>query len=127
MTRRFTLAVLALATVSSWTLMAHGPEKHKGKPTMGTVTSVSEGKIALKTKDGNKTVTVTDKTKILDGETPIELSNLKAGNELTVHGTTLASGVIVAEEIVRETEPSKGMKMGGMKGHAHEKMKEHNP
>ncbi len=127
MTRRLTLAVFALAMASSWTLMAHGPEKHKGKPTMGTVASISEGRIALKTKDGTKTVTVTDKTKVLDGETPMELSHLKAGNELTVHGTTLASGVIVAEEIVKGTESSKGMKMGGMKGHAHEKMMEHKP
>lgn len=122
MTGRLTFGILAMLLAAPLTLIAHGPEKHKGKATTGTVASISGKNLSLKTKAGSKTVSVTDKTKILDGETSMELSQLKAGDALTVHGTTLASGEIVAEEIIKGTASSDGMKMGGMKGHGHEKM-----
>jgi hypothetical protein len=122
MTRRLAIGILAMLLAAPLTLMAHGPEKHKGKATTGTVTSISGKNLSLKTKAGFKTVSVTDKTRILDGETSIEFSNLKAGDALTVHGTTLASGEIVAEEIMKGPASSDGTKMGDMKGHGHEKM-----
>jgi hypothetical protein len=122
MTRRLLASLLAIILTAPLTLSAHDASKHKGKPTMGEIASIADGKVSLKTEDGIKTVMVNDETEILDGEAKLDLSKLVVGDPVTVYGTTLAGGEIVAKEIMKGMASSDGMKMEGMKGHDHKKM-----
>lgn len=122
MTRRLAGSILAIILTAPLTLSAHDASKHKGKPTMGEIASIADGKISLKTEEGVKTIKVNEETAILDGEAKMDLSKLAVGDDVTVHGTTLANGEIVAKEIMKGMASSDGMKMEGMKGHDHKKM-----
>ena len=79
---------------------AHDPSKHKGKPTKGEVVSVANDRIEVKTATGTKTFTLTDKTKFERGEQAATRADLKKGDPVTVFGTTLASGEVVAREVL---------------------------
>jgi hypothetical protein len=94
-----TLLFLALIVVpaSAW---AHDASKHKGKATQGEVLSVSGDRIELKTATGTKTVTLTDQTKFEHGNKTMTREDLKKGDQVKVVGTTLASGEIVAREVL---------------------------
>ncbi len=122
MNRRLATSILAVVLAAPLALSAHDESKHKGDAMMGEITAISEGEISLKTHDGVKTVVLNQETAILDGEAKIESSALKAGDHVTVHGTTQADGGIVAKKVMKGMTSSEGMKMGGMKKHGHKKM-----
>jgi hypothetical protein len=79
---------------------AHDPSKHKGKATEGEITAVSGDKIELKTSAGNVQVSLNAKTKIEHGTQVVDRSHLKPGERVSVFGTKLASGELVAREVV---------------------------
>src|SRR5262245_29717308 len=79
---------------------AHDPSKHKGKATQGEVISVSTDRFELKTAKGVKVVTLNDQTKFEHGDQRMTKTDLKKGDTITVIGTTLASGEIVAREVL---------------------------
>ena len=68
MTRRLAASLMAIILTAPLTLSAHDASKHKGKPTMGEIASIEDGKISLKTEEGVKTIKVNEETAILDGE-----------------------------------------------------------
>jgi len=84
-------------------LMAHDPSQHKGTPTKGEVMSVAGDRIEVKTDKGVKTITVTDKTTFERGKVKASLSEFRKGDRVAIFGTTLASGEIVAKEVLLET------------------------
>jgi len=99
MKRQFaTLFLIGLATAA--VLNAHDPSKHKGRPTKGEIVSISEDRLELKTDKGTTKVLLTEKPKIERGDTVSSIADLKKGQQVTVFGTTLASGEVVAREIV---------------------------
>ena len=91
---------LIVALLAPLSLRAHDPSKHKGKPTEGEVVSVAPDRIELKTATGTKTVALNDKTKLERGNQAATAADLKKGEHVTVFGTTLASGELVAREIL---------------------------
>ena len=98
--RKLSLTVLFLALLTPSIARAHDPNKHKGKGTKGEIVSVAEDRIELKTSTGAQTVTITDKTKFERGSDQVTKADLKKGDHVTVFGTKLATGELVAREIL---------------------------
>jgi len=97
-------SVLALTAVLTGSpVYAHDASLHKGKPTVGTVESRSDKSISLKTATGTTTVTFQDKTKFERGDAQASLQEIQPGDRLTVFGTKLPSGELVAREVLLPT------------------------
>ena len=79
---------------------AHDPSKHKGKAIEGEITAATGDQVELKTAAGVVHVSLTSKTKIEHGDQTVDRSHLKTGERVSVFGTKLPSGQLVAREIV---------------------------
>jgi hypothetical protein len=86
---------------------AHDASLHKGKATEGEIVSIDGGKMQLKTAAGALTVTLSDKTKYEHGNQTVTKSHLKAGERVSVFGTKLATGELVAREVLISPAASK--------------------
>ena len=100
------LALTGMLGVSS--AYAHDASLHKGKPTVGTVESRSENSINLKTATGTTIVIFQDKTKFERGDTQATAQEIQQGDQLTVFGTKLPSGELVAREVLLPAPNAKG-------------------
>jgi hypothetical protein len=96
------LAMALLTTLAS----AHDASLHKGKATTGEVISVAAGKMELKTAAGPVTVTLNDKTKYEHGNKAATKSHLVKGEHVSVFGTKLPTGELVAREILIDAPDS---------------------
>lgn len=92
--------VAIFALLSSSMLLAHDPKKHKGRPTAGTVEKLTDKGLELKNDRGTKTVIFTDQTTFEHGDRKMSRSDVKANDHLLILGTTLATGEIVAKEVL---------------------------
>jgi hypothetical protein len=97
----FCVLVFAAAGPAS----AHDKSLHKGKPIEGEVLSVSPGSLELKTADGKRTVTLTDKTKIERGETHVEKTAIKPGEHVSVFGNKTEGGIFAKEVVIGTGHP----------------------
>ena len=95
MQRYFFATFLAISLLG-----AHDARLHKGKATTGEVVSVSEDKMEVKTATGPLTVTLNNKTKYEHGTKAAAKSHLQKGQRVSVFGTKLPTGELVAREIV---------------------------
>ena len=98
--RKLSSILLFLALFIPSIARAHDPSKHKGKGTKGEIVSIANDRIELKTSAGVKTVTITDKTTFGRGSEKISKADLKKGEQVTVFGTKLATGELVAQEVM---------------------------
>ena len=98
--RAFGFVVLAGVLATAGTLLAHDKSLHKGRPTDGEVVTVVANRLDLKTAQGIKKVTLTEKTTFERGDKAAARADLKKGDKVTVFGTTLATGEIVANEVL---------------------------
>ena len=98
--RAFGCVVLAGFLATAGALLAHDKSLHKGRATEGQVVSVVGDRLDLKTAQGLKKVTLTEKTKFERGDKAAARADLKRGEKVTVFGTTLATGEIVANEVL---------------------------
>ncbi|MEZ5398773.1 MAG: DUF5666 domain-containing protein [Bryobacteraceae bacterium] len=102
-------ALILAGFVGAVVLMAHDPSQHKGTPTKGEVVSIAGDRIQVKTDKGMKTVTLNGKTTFERGKAKASLSDFKKGDRVDIRGTTLASGEIVATEVLLDaTVPMSG-------------------
>jgi len=85
---------------------AHDASLHKGKATTGEVISVAADKMELKTAAGPVTVTLNDKTKYEHGNKAATKSHLVKGEHVSVFGTKLPTGELVAREILIDAPDS---------------------
>jgi hypothetical protein len=92
-------AFLALAG-STFVLSAHEADQHKGTPTQGEIATVATDSFQMKTAVGTVKVSFSKDTKIEHGDQVVDKSHLVKGMKLSVFGTKLPSGEIVAKEIV---------------------------
>lgn len=97
---RTLLIVAFLALLVSQNSWAHDPSKHKGKGTKGEIVSIANDRIELKTSAGVKAVTITDKTTFERGSEKVSKAALKKGDQVTVFGTKLATGELMAQEVM---------------------------
>ena len=100
MKRLFLTTLLILGLIAPSILKAHEPSKHKGKATEGEIVSVGGDRFEMKTATGNVTVTFSDKTKFEHGDQAATKDHLKKGEHVSVIGTKLASGELVAREVL---------------------------
>jgi RNase P/RNase MRP subunit p29 len=100
MDRKLTITLLFLGLLIPSAARAHDPSKHKGKGVQGEIVSIDNDRIELKTSTGTKIVKLNDKTKLEHGSQKMAREDLKKGNQVKVIGTTLASGEIVAREVL---------------------------
>lgn len=118
--KRKRLAAIALAVTcfAATPAFAHDQSLHKGKATEGEIVSVQPERFVMKTGDGEKTVTLGEKTKIEVGDSEGKREDLKAGARVAVFGTKLPGGEIVAKEIVVQGADAHGHE--GEDGHHHD-------
>ena len=100
MYRKLFITLLFLALLIPSAARAHDPSKHKGKGVQGEIVSIEKDRIELKTSSGTKMVKLNDKTKFEHGNQKMAREDLKKGDQVKVIGTTLASGEIVAREVL---------------------------
>lgn len=84
-------------------LSAHDSNQHKGTPTKGQVVSIAGDRIEVKTDKGVKRITLNDKTTFERGKAKASLLDFKKGDRVAILGTSLASGEIVAKEVLLDT------------------------
>ena len=91
------IAVVLLAGVLA---AGHVQSLHKGHPTEGQVLSVSKDGLVIETAKGNVFVTLSDSTTVERGDDKVAWDAIHTGDHVSVFGTTLATGELVAREIV---------------------------
>ena len=94
----FSAVIVALLVVLP--AAGHDAKLHKGKPAEGEVVSIAASKLELKTATGPLMVTLSDKTKYEHGKQNVTKSHLKVGERITVFGTKLPTGELVAREVL---------------------------
>jgi hypothetical protein len=92
--------ILAIALLAPSLAVAHDASLHKGKATVGEVVSIAAGKMELKTATGPVTVTLNEKTKYEHGDQTVDVSHVAKGQKVSVFGTKLPTGELVAREIL---------------------------
>jgi hypothetical protein len=92
--------MLAISLLIQPLASAHDASLHKGKATTGEVVSVSDDKMEMKTPTGPVTITLNAKTKYEHGSKAAAKSHLQKGQQVSVFGTKLPTGELVAKEIV---------------------------
>jgi hypothetical protein len=112
--------ILALFSVCGTAAYAHDASKHKGKPIEGEVVSVAEDRFQLKTATGTVPVTFSSKTKFEYGKATVDKTHVTKGGRITVFGTKLPSGEVVAREVLIGGAEAQGAKTKGVKpAHQH--------
>ena len=94
------MLVTALLLGFAATVAAHEGRANKGKPVEGEVKTVAGDRLTLQAGSTTVTVMIDDKTKLERGEEPAAKADLKPGDHLSVFGTRLGTGELVASEIV---------------------------
>ena len=89
----------ALALLAGGSAIAHEGHMHVGKQTHGTVTAITSDHFTLQTDHGAVTVTLTDHTTVEEGDRVVGREALHLGAPLSVFGTMLPGGELVATAI----------------------------
>ena len=91
---------IAVVFLAAGFAAAHEQSLHKGHPTEGEVASVSKDGLVIQTAKGQISVTLSDSTTVERGDEKVARDGLHTGDHVSVFGTTLATGELVAREIV---------------------------
>ena len=123
---RIMITMIAVVALTSGSAFAHDASKHKGKSVQGEVVSSAGDGFQLKTETGVISVTFSSKTKFEHGNATVDKTHVKTGERVTVFGTKLPSGVLVAREVLigppvagRETAGPKAVKKNTSEAHKH--------
>jgi len=100
MRKLWLFSVLIAGLLATTLAHAHDISLHKGSATRGEIVSIDGEKMQVKTSTGAVTVSFSGKTKYEHGAQTVTKSHLKAGERVAVFGTKLASGELVAREIL---------------------------
>lgn len=99
--------ILAASLMLASVLSAHDAKLHKGNATAGEIVSVAPANLVMKTAKGNVTVTLNKDTKFEMGNAAVDLNHFKKGDKIDVIGTKLATGELVAKEVLMTVAPAK--------------------
>ena len=94
-----TMALLALLLLSP-PGDAHEQSLHKGKPVEGEVTAIAADRLTLKSAAAMLTVVFDEKTHFECEDRPAAKGDVAQGDHVTVFGTKLATGELVAREVL---------------------------
>ena len=98
---------IAVVLLAGGLSAAHEQSLHKGHGTEGEVVSVSKDGLVMQTAKGKVSVTHSDSTTVERGDEKVARDAIHTGDHVSAFGTTLATGELVAREIV----------IGGSHGH----------
>ena len=98
--RTFVMMAVLAGSLGTFMLSAHDAKLHKGKATDGEVVSVTGNTMVMKTAKGNVNVTLNKDTKFEMGEQAVDVSHFMKGSKVSVIGTKLATGELVAKEVI---------------------------
>ena len=98
--KRILITITAAVALTSGAMLAHDASKHKGKPVQGEVVSSAGDRFEVKTATGVVPVTFSSKTKFEHGNATVDKTHVSKGAHVSVFGTKLPSGEIVAREIL---------------------------
>jgi ribosomal protein S1 len=91
---------IAAVLLAAGLAAAHEQSLHKGRSMEGEVVSVSEDGIVMQTAKGHVSVTLSESTTVERGDEKLARDAVHTGDHVTVFGTTLATGELVASEVV---------------------------
>ena len=100
MTIKRVLTALLFTAVLISSGYAHDPSQHKGKPVSGKIAAVGNDGFDLLVGSQTIKVSLTSKTKIEHGKQVVSRDHLQKGSTVSVFGTKLPSGEMVAREVV---------------------------
>jgi hypothetical protein len=103
---KVTVAIAALMSASA--LFAHDAKLHAGDATEGQIVSIAGNNVVMKTAKGDVKVTLNKDTKYEMGDQAVDVNHFKKGNKIAVIGTKLATGEIVAKEMIMPMASTKG-------------------
>lgn len=109
--RRAILVFGLIATVAA--ARAHDASLHRGKPTDGVVAALDGDHLTLDRAGGHLDVVLQADTKIEDGDDAVGRDRLSKGAAISVFGTKLATGELVAREILLRRDGAGGHDHGG--------------
>lgn len=99
---------IAAGLLLASTLSAHDAKLHTGAATPGEIVSiVAPAAMVMKTAKGNVNVTLNKDTKYEMGTQAVDLGHFKKGDKINVIGTKLATGELVAKEVLMTVAPAK--------------------
>ena len=110
---RMLITMIAAVGMTAGGLLAHDASKHKGKPVQGEVVSSAGDRFELKTETGVIPVTFSSKTKFEHGNASVDKTHVTKGTHVSVFGTKLPSGEMVAREILIGSSGDHGQHAGG--------------
>lgn len=119
-----TMFVGALSLLAPLAASAHDAKLHKGKQTKGEILAVAGDRLEMKVGKRNITVLLNEKPKIEVNGAEATSAALAKGQKVAVSGTTLATGEIVAKEVLVQSSRSPaalntGSSPSGHSGHQH--------
>ena len=94
------MAVLMAVSLVTANAMAHDAKLHKGKATTGEIVSVADDRFEMKTATGTTVVSFSSKTQFEHGSQKVDKTHLSKGAKVSVIGTKLPSGELVAREVM---------------------------
>lgn len=92
--------LIAMGIAAPAAMRAHDASMHKGKATSGEIVSVGDDRFELKTPAGTVPVTFSTKTKFEHGKSTVDKTHLRKGKRVSVIGTKLPNGDLVAKEVL---------------------------
>ena len=92
--------IAALALLVPIAASGHETSKHRGKPTEGEVVSVVGDTLSVDTAAGRVAVTLTETTRFERGDQAATRAALESGVHVSVFGTKLPGGALVAREVI---------------------------
>ena len=100
MKKQIIAALIAGCLLAPSAALAHDASKHKGKGVRGEVVNISKDQLELKTETGTLAVTFSSKTKFEHGNATVDSTHVTKGAQISVFGTKLPTGEMVAKEVL---------------------------
>lgn len=101
-------ATLLLAGLMSVSLLsAHDEKLHTGNATQGEIVSIAGNNVVMKTATGDLKVTLNKDTRYEMGDQAVDVNHFRKGDKVSVIGTKLATGELVAKEMMMTMAPAK--------------------
>ena len=108
MIRKLSMCIIVTGVMSVATLFAHDAKLHSPDATEGQIVSIAGNNVVMKAAKGDVKITLSKDTKYEMGDQAVDVNHFKKGDKVAVIGTKLATGEIVAKELIMPMESTKG-------------------
>ena len=102
------LSIALASLMSASVVFAHDERLNSPDATEGQIEAIAGNNVVMKKEKGDVKVTLTKDTKYEMGDQAVDVNHFKKGDKIGVIGTKLATGEIVAKEMIMPMEAPKG-------------------